>query len=69
MSDEFKKEVSDRICNHMNKDHADAVAQYVTIFSDIENHTSAKMLAIDPEGMDLQAQVNEIGRASCRERV
>ncbi|MEM7555718.1 MAG: DUF2470 domain-containing protein [Cyanobacteria bacterium P01_A01_bin.84] len=58
MSDKFTKEVSDRICNHMNKDHADAVAQYVKAFGNIENPTSAQMLAIDAEGMDLKAQVD-----------
>ena len=58
MSGEFTKEVSDRICNHMNKDHADAVVKYVEAFGNINNASSAQMLGIDAEGMDIQAQVD-----------
>lgn len=42
----------------MNEDHADAVAIYAQTFGKITNATSAEMLAIDEEGMDLKAQVN-----------
>ena len=58
MSGEFTKEVSDRICNHMNDDHADAVVKYVEAFGNINNASSAQMLRIDAEGMDIQAQVD-----------
>jgi putative heme iron utilization protein len=46
--------VSDRICAHMNDDHADAVLLYAKAYGQISNATAAKMLAIDPQGMDLQ---------------
>lgn len=42
----------------MNEDHADAVAIYAQTFGNITNATSAEMVAIDEEGMDIKAQVN-----------
>ncbi|ALF54621.1 heme iron utilization protein [Nostoc piscinale CENA21] len=59
MSEQFSPEISSRICNHMNEDHADAVLLYAKIFGDVTEATSAQMLAIDSQGMDLTAQVNE----------
>jgi putative heme iron utilization protein len=44
MSDPFSPEVSERICKHMNEDHADAVALYARIFGnspDTEEGTNA----------------------------
>ena len=58
MSEEFSTQVSDRICKHMNDDHADAVALYAKAYGDLEDATAAKMLSIDAEGMNLQAQAN-----------
>ncbi|MEM9907233.1 MAG: DUF2470 domain-containing protein, partial [Cyanobacteria bacterium P01_D01_bin.44] len=52
-------EVSDRICKHMNDDHADAVLLYVKTFGGSQTATAATMKAIDAEGMDLEAQVAE----------
>lgn len=57
MSDAFSPEVSDRICKHMNEDHADAVALYAKAFGGITDCTAAEMQKIDAEGMDLIAQV------------
>ncbi len=54
---EFTQAISDRICNHMNKDHGDAVLTYVKVYGKTENANSAEMVAIDAEGMDLAAQV------------
>ncbi|MEM9924210.1 MAG: DUF2470 domain-containing protein [Cyanobacteria bacterium J06635_10] len=58
MSDEFSTQVSDRICKHMNEDHAEAVALYAKAYGDLADTTAAQMLSIDAEGMNLQAQVN-----------
>ena len=58
MSEEFSTQVSDRICKHMNDDHAEAVAFYAKAYGDLEDATAAKMLSIDAEGMNLQAQAN-----------
>ncbi|MEA5597818.1 DUF2470 domain-containing protein [Rivularia sp. UHCC 0363] len=59
MSDEFSSQVSDRICKHMNEDHAEAVALYAKVYGDLADATAAQMLSIDAQGMNLQAQVNE----------
>jgi putative heme iron utilization protein len=56
MTDKFTSEISDRICNHMNEDHADAVLLYAKAFAGTQTATAAQMLKIDPEGMDLQVE-------------
>lgn len=58
MSEKFSAEISDRICNHMNEDHSDAVVVYAKAFGGVTNATAAQMLSIDSDGMDLTAQVN-----------
>ncbi|MCC5640494.1 DUF2470 domain-containing protein [Nostoc sp. CHAB 5844] len=58
MSEQFSSEISSRICNHMNEDHADAVLLYAQAFGTLTEATAAQMLAIDAQGMDLTAQVN-----------
>jgi putative heme iron utilization protein len=58
MSEQFSTEISDRICTHMNEDHASAVVLYAQAFGGKPEATEAQMLAIDANGMDLTAQVN-----------
>jgi putative heme iron utilization protein len=58
MSEQFSTEISSRICNHMNQDHADAIVLYAQAFAGLADATAAEMLAIDAQGMDLKAQVN-----------
>ncbi|HAZ43650.1 MAG TPA: heme iron utilization protein [Cyanobacteria bacterium UBA11369] len=58
MSEQFSAQVSDRICAHMNEDHADAVLLYTKAFSKFTDATAAQMLSIDSKGMDLNAQAN-----------
>ncbi|MBE9122397.1 DUF2470 domain-containing protein [Tychonema sp. LEGE 07199] len=58
MSDQFSTEISDRICTHMNEDHASAVVLYAQAYGGKPEATSAQMLAIDADGMDLTAEVN-----------
>ena len=58
MSDNFSPEISSRICTHMNEDHANAVVLYAQAFGGVTNATTAEMLSIDAEGMNLTAQVN-----------
>lgn len=53
MSETITKEVSDRICQHMNKDHGDALITYAEVFGKVNSVTSAKMLSIDSQGMNL----------------
>jgi len=59
MSDAFSPEISDRICKHMNDDHADAIALYARAFGQEPDTTAAKMLKIDAQGMDLAVQVDD----------
>jgi len=58
MSDPITKSVSDRICKHMNEDHADAVLIYVQAFGNLPEATAASMNFIQPESMDIAATVN-----------
>ena len=58
MSEQLSAEVSARICNHMNEDHADAVVLYAQTFGCLANATVAEMVSIDSQGMNLTAQVN-----------
>lgn len=58
MSESITPKISDRICKHMNDDHAEAVAFYAKAYGDLEDATAAKMLSIDAEGMNLEAQAN-----------
>ncbi|AFY49973.1 putative heme iron utilization protein [Nostoc sp. PCC 7524] len=58
MSDQFSPEISSRICNHMNEDHANAVLLYAQVFGGVTQATAAQMLSIDSQGMELTAQVN-----------
>ncbi|NEQ97464.1 MAG: DUF2470 domain-containing protein [Cyanothece sp. SIO2G6] len=59
MADTITPAVSDRICAHMNDDHADAVKLYAQAFGQVEEAIAAKMLDIDPTGMNLQVQTND----------
>lgn len=56
MADIITSDVSDRICAHMNDDHAEAIVLYAKAFGNTDNAVSAKMLKIDPQGMDLHVQ-------------
>jgi putative heme iron utilization protein len=53
MADPLTPEVSERICKHMNEDHGDAIVLYAKVFGKIDAPTSAQMLSIDSNGMDL----------------
>ncbi|HEY9834190.1 MAG TPA: DUF2470 domain-containing protein [Stenomitos sp.] len=57
MSDPFSPEVSERICKHMNEDHADAIALYARIFGNSPDTEGAQMLSIDAQGMNLVAHI------------
>jgi putative heme iron utilization protein len=59
MADIITPTVSDRICAHMNEDHAEAVKLYAQVFGEVEGAIAAKMLNIDPTGMNLQVQTSE----------
>ena len=58
MSEPITAAVSDRICKHMNKDHADAVLMYAQVYGKAESAVAATMESIDAEGMNLTANVD-----------
>ena len=59
MSEPLSKEVSDRMCQHMNEHHADAVIALAQKLGNCANATAAQVLSIDSQGMDLTAQAND----------
>lgn len=65
MADPITPAVSDRICKHMNDDHADAVLLYAKAFGNVSDATAAEMVAIDPQGMDILTR-NGVATASVR---
>lgn len=59
MADPLTPTISDRICKHMNEDHAEAVVLYAQVFGDRPQTEQAQMVAVDPQGMDLSIEVQE----------
>ncbi len=53
-SELITKSSSMRICNHMNKDHQDAVNAYAKHYGKIETFRSAKMISLTPESIELK---------------
>ncbi len=58
MAESITPAISDRICKHMNEDHAAAVLTYAHVYGKSPAAATAAMSAIDPLGMDLTAQVD-----------
>ncbi|MBE9156225.1 DUF2470 domain-containing protein [Nodosilinea sp. LEGE 06152] len=58
MAEPITPAVSDRICKHMNKDHAEAVLFYATAYGNQPAATAAQMESIDAEGMTLAVTVD-----------
>lgn len=58
MAEPITPAVSDRICKHMNKDHAEAVLFYATAYGGRPAATAAVMEGIDAEGMTLAVTVD-----------
>ena len=53
-SEPITRESSSRICNHMNKDHKDAVNAYAKYYGKIKTFRSAKMITLSPEYIQLK---------------
>ena len=53
-SEPINQESSTRICNHMNKDHEDAVNAYAKYYGKIETFRSAKMISLTAESIELK---------------
>ncbi len=52
-ADPLTAAVSDRICKHMNDDHAEAVVAYARHYGGLEQALNARMLAIRPDALEL----------------
>jgi putative heme iron utilization protein len=57
MTDPITSAVSDRICQHMNEDHPEAVLLYSRFFGHNHDAETASMVSIDPQGMNLSVVV------------
>ncbi len=57
MPDVITPAVSDRICQHMNEDHAAAIVLYAKVFGNAPEAETATMDSIDPQGMNLTAKI------------
>jgi putative heme iron utilization protein len=53
-ADPITAAVSERICRHMNEDHAEAVLAYARHYGEVASAREARMLAIQPEAMELE---------------
>lgn len=59
MSEVITPAISDRICKHMNQDHAGAIALYAQVYGNAPETETAIMESIDPQGMNISAQIAE----------
>ena len=53
-ADPLTPAVSDRICRHMNQDHADAVLAYARHYGGLSTARQVRMLAVVPDAMRLE---------------
>ena len=53
-SEPITQDSSRRICNHMNKDHQDAVNAYAKYYGKIKTFRSAKMIRLSQESIQLE---------------
>jgi len=59
MSEPITSAISDRICKHMNEDHREAIALYARVYGNALQAETATMNSIDPQGMNILAQIGE----------
>ena len=59
-SEPITKSSSERICNHMNKDHQEAVNAYAKYYGKIDTFRSAKMISLSSESIKLRVDENTI---------
>ena len=53
-SEPITKSSGARICNHMNKDHQEAINAYAKYYGKIETFRSAKMISLTAESIELK---------------
>ena len=59
-SEPITQKSSTRICNHMNKDHQDAVDAYAKYYGKIKTFKSAKMISLSTEFIKLKVDSQTI---------
>ena len=59
-SEPINQESSSRICNHMNRDHQNAINSYAKYYGKIKSFRSAKMTRLSPESMQLKVDDQKI---------
>jgi putative heme iron utilization protein len=52
-ADPLTSAVSERICKHMNDDHAEAVLAYARHYGGVEAPQQARMVVVRPDAMEL----------------
>jgi putative heme iron utilization protein len=52
-ADPLTAAVSERICKHMNDDHAEAVLAYARHYGGVEAPQQARMVVVRPDAMEL----------------
>jgi putative heme iron utilization protein len=55
-SDALSSDAATAICEHVNEDHADAIAAYARTCGRIERVQTAAMIALDPQAMELAVE-------------
>ena len=53
-ADPLTSAVSERICKHMNDDHAEALLAYARHYGGVEAPQQVRMVAVRPEAMELE---------------
>ncbi len=59
-ADPLTSAVSERICKHMNDDHAEAVLAYARHYGGVEAPQQARMVAVRPEAMELEVDGQQL---------
>jgi len=59
-SEPITQETSIRICNHMNKDHQNAVNAYAKYYGKTKTFRSAKMISLSPEFFQLKIDTQTV---------
>jgi putative heme iron utilization protein len=62
-ADPLTPAVSDRICKHMNDDHAEAVVAYARHYGGVSAAQRARMVAITAEAMQLEVDGQSVSVA------
>ncbi len=54
INEPLTKEVSNRICDHMNRDHNDSIIKYVIYYGGVQNPKVVRMVEINSNSMIIE---------------